>query len=91
MWILNITYQISTKMNSIHLLKEIAPIDVTCDSCGQEIHTGNEFIANLDHVTIHCLSCAEKLGLVEESKSQDEINRVLNRRVRNLLTAASAC
>ena len=77
-------------MNSTHLLKETTPIDVTCDSCNEEIITGTTYVANLETVTIHCGSCADRLGLTQSSKSQEEINIILNDRVKNLIHKAYA-
>ena len=48
------------------------------------------YIANLETVTIHCETCADRLGLTQASKFQDEINNILNNRVKNLIHKAYA-
>ena len=72
-------------MNSTHLLKETTPINVSCDTCTEEITTGMTYIANLETVTIHCETCADRLGLTQACKSQEEINNILNNRLMKLI------
>lgn len=56
-------------MKTSNVLLEIAPINVCCDSCGTEIETGKQFIADLNESTIHCMMCSSQLQLLSVNES----------------------